>query len=341
MSVESSVDSRYLAIRQNLVRWFSAEGKDYPWRRTHDAWAVAVSEVMLQQTTINTVVGRYEQWMAQFPTPRSLAEATEQEALRSWEGLGYYRRVRSLQKMAQVVLDEYDGVFPSDLALLKKLPGIGDYTAGAICSFAFNIPAPIVDANVSRVFARLENDPSPIDAPETRRRHWQLAEQLVDPENARIFNSAIMELGQLFCLPRSPKCSNCPLKQECLATEPDSLPNKLPSVELRHEIHHDIICLRGEALLLAQSQKGRHEGMYRLPQRSAEECAKMPVLFTQKYSVTHHRITRTLYRAPEDIALREGEAFVSLQSLDELPLASPDRKAWEKFFKSKGFLFGI
>ena len=185
------------AFRNALVEWFRREGRDYPWRRTTDPWHILVSELMLQQTTIPTVLGRYDRWMRQFPTPAHLAAVDEQTALRSWEGLGYYRRVRSLQAIAREIVNEFGGRFPDNAEGLKRLPGIGPYTSGALLSFAFNKAAPIVDANVARVLARIDNYSVPVDSTEGQKYLWSRAESLVDPEHAREFNSAIMELGRL------------------------------------------------------------------------------------------------------------------------------------------------
>ena len=181
------------AFRNALVEWFRREGRDYPWRRTTDPWHILVSELMLQQTTIPTVLGRYDRWMRQFPTPAHLAAVDEQTALRSWEGLGYYRRVRSLQAIAREIVNEFGGRFPDNAEGLKRLPGIGPYTSGALLSFAFNKAAPIVDANVARVLARIDNYSVPVDSTEGQKYLWSRAESLVDPEHAREFNSAIME----------------------------------------------------------------------------------------------------------------------------------------------------
>ena len=176
------------AFRNALVEWFRREGKDYPWRRTTDPWHILVSELMLQQTTIPTVLGRYERWMRQFPTPGHLASVDEQTALRSWEGLGYYRRVRSLQAIAREIVHEFGGEFPDNPEGLKRLPGIGPYTSGALLSFAFNKAAPIVDANVARVLARIDNYSVPVDSTEGLKYLWTRAENLVDPEHARQFS---------------------------------------------------------------------------------------------------------------------------------------------------------
>lgn len=210
-----------------------AGGKDYPWRRTEDPWHILVSELMLQQTTIPTVLGRYELWMRRFPTPHHLAAVDEQTALRSWEGLGYYRRVRSLQAIAREIVTSFGGTFPSDKEGLKKLPGIGPYTSGALLSFAFNKPAPIVDANVARVLSRIDNYSTAVDSTEGLKYLWARAEELVDPDHAREFNSAIMELGQTYCRISAPDCLLCPVRSFCTAERPETLPVKIPSRKSR------------------------------------------------------------------------------------------------------------
>ncbi len=319
-------------MAQALVDWFSTQGRDYPWRRTTDPWAILVSEIMLQQTTIPTVLGRYERWMQQYPTPAALAAATEEEALRSWEGLGYYRRVRALQAAAKSIVEHHGGNFPTTEAGIRALPGIGDYTVGAVLSFAFNQPAPLVDANVSRVFARLFNDPTPVDSPAGRKQHWKLAAEMVHPTNPRAYNSAIMELGQAICTSGRPDCLLCPLRPWCQAENPETLPVKLPKKEITTMEHHDIFLLT-EAGLLLEKQAGnkRHAGMYRLPRRSTEHCATLPHLADQKYSITRYKVTRHLYQAAAEESPQTGEEFIPLSRLDDTPMASPDRKIIRQF----------
>lgn len=312
---------------QALVDWFTVHGRSYPWRRTQDPWAILVSEIMLQQTTIPTVLARYEDWLRQYPTPAALAAASEEEALRSWEGLGYYRRVRALRAAAQAILQRHAGVFPQDEAAIRALPGIGDYTVGALLSFAFNRPAPLVDANVSRVFARVFNDSTPVDSPAGRKKHWAWAAELVHPTNPRAYNSALMELGQTVCSPRQPNCLLCPVRSWCRAERPDELPAKLPKKEVSLLSHHDVWCLTAEGLLLEkQAPQGRHAGMFRLPQREEALVRDMPLICKQKYSVTRYKVTRFLYRAPASLSPRKGEEFVPLSALPSIPMASPDRK---------------
>ena len=314
-------------IAQALVEWFAECGRSYPWRRTQDPWAILVSEVMLQQTTIPTVLARYEGWMQRFPTPAALAAATEDEALRSWEGLGYYRRVRSLQAAARAIESKHGGVFPADEAAIRALPGIGDYTVGAVLSFAYNRPAPLVDANVARVFARVYNDATPIDTPAARKKHWEWAARLVHPTRPREYNSALMELGQTLCTTGQPQCLLCPIRAYCRAEHPEKLPVKLPKPEITCLEHRDVWCLGPRGLLMEKQGEGeRHAGMYRLPRRSEAEVADMPLICRQKYSITRYKVTRLLYRAPQELLPRPGEEFIPLPALAKAPMASPDRK---------------
>lgn len=289
---------------------------------------------MLQQTTIPTVLGRYEAWMQQFPTPAALAAADEQTALRSWEGLGYYRRVRSLRAAAIAIVGEFGGRFPSEEADIRRLPGIGDYTVGAVLSFAYNRPAPLVDANVSRVFARLFNDRTPVDSPAGRKAHWAKAAELVHPTEARAYNSALMELGQTVCTSGEPRCVLCPIRTWCTAEHPETLPVKLPKKEITRTEHCDILCLTSQGLLLErQGERERHAGMYRLPRRSAADVAELEHLCDQNYSVTRYKVTRHLYRAASGTSPRERERFIPLAELAQTPLASPDRKIIRRFLR--------
>ncbi len=320
-------------IAAALVAWFEREGKDYPWRRTTDPWAILVSEIMLQQTTIATISARYEPWMAQYPTPQALAQASEQEALLSWEGLGYYRRVKSLRAAAIAIVEQHGGQFPREAVQVKALPGIGDYTLGAVMSFAYNEPAPLVDANVSRVLARLFDDDTPIDSSAGKKKQWQLARELLHPHNPRAYNSALMELGQCICTAKAPLCLTCPLRGFCQTKRAEQLPIKQRKMEFSQVEHWDIWCLHPQkGLLMARQEQGaRHEGMLRLPQRSKAEVAGLVRLCSQKYSVTRYKITRHLHEAASDITPREGEIFIPLEQLAEQAMASPDRKLLGRF----------
>ncbi len=321
-----TADSRR-EFAQALVNWFLQYGRDYPWRRTTDPWAILVSEVMLQQTTIPTVLARYEAWMQLYPTPSHLARASEQDALLSWEGLGYYRRVRALQAAARAVCEQYGGVFPRSESDLRALPGIGDYTAAAVLSFAYNTPAPLVDANVARVLARIYNDPTPIDTTAGRKKMTQRAAALVHRTNPRAYNSALMELGQTICTPGRPDCLICPVRAFCRAQQPENLPVKAAKRQITTAEHWDIWQLTPHGLLMEQQPAtARHAGMYRLPRRPRELAQSLPHICDQTYAITRYKVTRHLHRAVGDMSPQNAEQYIPIDRLSNIPMASPDRK---------------
>ena len=316
-----------------LVEWFEREALSYPWRETHDPWAVFVSEMMLQQTTIATVLGRYEAWMRLYPTPAHLAAASEQQALRSWEGLGYYRRVRNLRAAAIRIVEEFGGIFPTLPEDISSLAGVGDYTLGAILSFAYNKPASLLDANVSRVLARVLNDQEIVDSSAGKKRQWAQADDLLHHGNPRAYNAALMELGQRVCTLAAPRCAACPIGSFCLAESPEELPRKKAKPVVEQVQHWDIFLLDEQRGLLLQRQgEGqRHEGMYRFPTREEGELQDLELMATQRYRVTRYQVTRYLYRALSGAPVRVGEEFVPLAQLPHLPMASPDRKLVIRF----------
>jgi A/G-specific adenine glycosylase len=206
-------------IGTTLLEWYRANKRDLPWRRrVGDAYAVWVSEIMLQQTTVTTVIPYFERWMEAFPTVRDLAAAPLDDVLKMWAGLGYYARARNLHKAAQIVVERFDGVVPRDPETILSLPGIGRYTAGAILSIAYNLDEPIVDANVIRVLSRLftiSGDPK--TSASTQKQIWERAEALIPTGHASDFNQAMMELGALVCNPDAPLCWECPVNANCQA----------------------------------------------------------------------------------------------------------------------------
>lgn len=205
------------ALQQALLDWFAMHGRDLPWRRAYKPYHIWISEIMLQQTQMDRVVGYFERWLERFPDLAALAAADEEQILKAWEGLGYYTRARNLHKAARIMAAEYGGRIPADHAALLRLPGIGRYTAGAIMSLAFNHNYPVVDANVERLFARLDDIDSPVKEAGNRRYIWQRVQKLLPDGQARLFNQALMELGALICTPKNPRCPACPLMLHCRA----------------------------------------------------------------------------------------------------------------------------
>ncbi|GKU80422.1 A/G-specific adenine glycosylase [Paenibacillus sp. L3-i20] len=247
---------------KELLTWYRSGNRDLPWRKNRDPYRIWVSEIMLQQTRVDTVIPYYHTFMSKFPTVRTLAEAPEEEVLKCWEGLGYYSRARNLQAGAKMVVEKYDGIIPDDKTAVSELKGVGPYTSGAIMSIAFNRPEPAVDGNVMRVLSRffcLEDD---IAKPATRVGIEKLVVTLIPDGAAGDFNQALMELGALVCTPKSPSCLPCPVMEHCEARimgKELELPIKTKAKAPRKEYRSAVIVLG----------KGENEGKILVRQRPA------------------------------------------------------------------------
>ncbi|QZA33366.1 A/G-specific adenine glycosylase [Hydrogenibacillus sp. N12] len=247
-----------------LVDWFRREARDLPWRRTDDPYRILIAELMLQQTQVTTVLPYYERWMARFPTFRALAEAEEAEVLRFWSGLGYYARARHAHALAREVVARYDGRLPDDPEALRRLPGIGAYTAGAVLSIAFGRPEPAIDGNVRRVLARFFAWETPVDRPAFDRAAEATLRPaygaLRPPATPRTLTEALMELGALVCTPKAPACGRCPLKTHCAARalgRPEAFPVRRPPAPKRREHRIVWIVRRRDGALRVERRKGR------------------------------------------------------------------------------------
>lgn len=205
-------DAKIKAFRQTLLDWYDANARELPWRRDHDPYHVWISEIMLQQTQVNTVIPYYERFMSQFPTVADLANAPEADLMKAWEGLGYYSRARNLQKAAKQIVEERNGQWPTTVAGLRELAGIGPYTAGAIASIAFNQPVPAVDGNAFRVFARLLEIDLDVAKPQTRGEFEKIIARIISPERPGDFNQAIMDLGSSYMTAKNPDSAHSPVK---------------------------------------------------------------------------------------------------------------------------------
>ncbi|HHY67750.1 MAG TPA: A/G-specific adenine glycosylase [Alicyclobacillus sp.] len=212
---------RELAVRvgQILVEWYERQHRDLPWRKTRDPYRIWVSETMLQQTRVETVIPYYERFLEEFPSVRDLAQAAEEEVLKQWEGLGYYSRAQNLLRGAQVVMERFGGRVPDDPEVIREIPGVGPYTAGAILSIAYGRDVPAVDGNGLRVFARIFLVDEPVDKPAGRRKISSLMQAAIPPGHGGALNQAVMDLGSGVCLPRAPRCRDCPVLRWCRAAE--------------------------------------------------------------------------------------------------------------------------
>jgi A/G-specific adenine glycosylase len=321
-------------FRDALAGWFAREGRDYPWRRTTDPHAILVSEVMLQQTQIATVLGRgyYGRFLETFPDPATLAATDDTTLLKVWEGLGYYRRARMLRETARAVAST--GEFPRELDALQALPGIGRYTANALRAFAFDLPAAVVDGNVARVLSRLLDFREAVDSPAGLKWLWQQAEILADPARPRVYNSALMELGQTRCRPGVPDCLDCPVAGFCRTNSPETLPVKTPKRAMEKVDTH-VLWVRDATgqVLLHQEQGKRRQGLWKLPERPAADVSPLPEIATRRYTITRFQVTLHLHSAEPEHSLavpRDGEAWHSPEAIGALPMPSPYRRAVEE-----------
>lgn len=333
------------AVAQALEAWFAREGRDYPWRQTTDPYAILVSEMMLQQTQIGTVLDRgyYARWMERFPDVQTLAAASEEEVLRTWEGLGYYRRSRFLHQLAKSVMREHLGKFPQETSAIRALPGVGRYTAGAVASFAFDIAEPIVDGNVARVLSRLADDPTPVDSTEGQMRLWAGAELLVKAaKSPRRLNSALMELGQRICRTGTPACPNCPIRRFCQAKDPASLPVKGKKMTVTDVTERVFWYYRNGCLLLQQETGKRRTGLWKLP--ALPEQGELPgVLHKALYTITRYRVTLWVHDSPHDEHLKgilndKVHKLVKEADIPDLPMPSPYRKAVKAVLHTARFI---
>jgi A/G-specific adenine glycosylase len=344
-------------IARALLRWYDRERRDLPWRRTRDPYAVWVSEVMLQQTRVATVLDYYARWMRRFPSLQALAQADEDDVLKVWQGLGYYRRARALLAGARAVVAEHGGRLPAEAARLRELPGIGAYTAGAIASIAFGVREPVIDGNVTRVLCRLyalQGDPQ--RAPFLRRIR-QLAAELVPAKRPGDFNQALMELGATLCTPRAPDCSACPVASRCIA-HARGLAASLPRPKRRPapaQVHMvaAVVRQRGRVLLVQlPAHAPRWAGMWQFPtatlatgdtaedgvRRALEQCVGTAagsrtegLVLVVRHSVTRFSITLDAYgcgapKGPLRAAPGSALTWKLPSELGELALPAAHRK---------------
>ncbi len=265
---------------ERILIWYGMEARRLPWRGAADPYAVWISEIMLQQTRVETVIPYFEAWMKRFPGVRDLAAASEQEVLSAWEGLGYYGRARSLRKAAQHIVREHGGELPDDLAALAGLPGVGRYTAAAIASIAFGQDAAALDGNIRRVLARVFDLETPADSPAGERALWALAQEHLPKGRAGDYNQALMDLGATVCLPRRPACPTCPLESHCRARRL-GVEQKRPVMRPRQKVPHYVVTAavirrRGRVLLAKRPSKGLLGGMWEFPGGKLEEGEDLP-----------------------------------------------------------------
>jgi A/G-specific adenine glycosylase len=305
-------------IRRALLKWYGRRRRDLPWRRSHDPYRIWLSEIMLQQTQVETVKPYFRRFLHRFPSMRALATAPADAVMKAWEGLGYYARARNLHRAAKIVSSDYGGRLPESPEDLMKLPGIGRSTAGAISSIAFNRAAPVLDGNVARVLCRVFRVRRNPRAGRTQKTLWSMAQELLPPGRAGDFNQALMDLGATVCVPRNPRCEVCLLMTLCLARargEQDKLPVK---AKRKPSPHYDVavgVIRRGNRLLIDRRKpEGLLGGLWEFPggkrkeAESLERCLTREIreelgirvkvvgpLMSVPHAYTHFRITLHVY----------------------------------------------
>ena len=315
-------------FRRALIKWYRQHGRDLPWRKTRKPYAILVSEFMLQQTQVATVLPYYKEWLRRFPTFTALARAREPEVLHAWQGLGYYARARNLQASARVVVDRHRGRLPQAIDAIQKLPGVGKYTAHAVATFAFDQSVPIVEANSARVLSRLFDLRIPIDSAAGTSKLWTYAARLVPKKSAANYNSALLDLGALICIPHNPKCGICPVKKFCPAKNPESLPIKRarPAVQAITE-KHALIVREGKILLKKSAERWR--GMWVLP-RANGDSKNRQTIYRAIFPFTNHRITLQIFRGRDRKIDSDVARWFSKRDLKTIPIPSPHRRAIEQ-----------
>ena len=341
-----------------LLRWYRRNGRTLPWRGHPDPYAVWVSEIMLQQTRVETVIPYFEEWMDRFPSVRALAEAPEKSVLSVWEGLGYYSRARNLHKAAQVVVDKFKGKLPRSVEELRKLPGVGRYTAGAIASIAFGLDEPVLDGNLRRVYTRLFNVGIPADSTEGEKLLWAIAAKNLPKGKAGDFNQAMMDLGATICLPKNPRCWLCPLMGECEAQKlgvQEQRPVLKPKAETPHVVHAAAVIVRRfgnppheKVLLAKRPSKGLLGGMWEFPngEVSGDPVRGLPkairtgyglkvrageALTVVRHTYSHFRATVHAYRCElVERPKKENLKWVKGAELGDVPMGKIDRQIARK-----------
>ena len=257
------------AFRAALIAWYRRTARPLPWRESADPYHIWVSEVMLQQTQVTTVLPYYARFLAQFPTLEALAAAPQQKVLKCWEGLGYYARARNFHKAAQMVVARLEGKIPDNYTEFRELPGVGDYIAAAVQSIAFGRPCAVVDGNVKRVLGRLLELEAPANAAAALKIYQQAAGRLLDPRSPGDYNQAIMELGALACRPLQPQCGECPVQHHCgafAAGRQQELPRRMPRKALpRHHLAVGVIRREGRILITRRPENGLLGGLWEFP----------------------------------------------------------------------------
>jgi A/G-specific adenine glycosylase len=338
-------------ISNQLLKWYRKEGRNLPWRNTYAPYSVWLSEIMLQQTQVETVIPYFSRFLEAFPSLPLLARASLDQVLKQWEGLGYYSRARNLHQSAKIIVEQFQGVFPNRFDELFALPGIGRSTAGAIMSIAYNLPYPILDGNVRRVLSRLFSLQLP-PGKELDQHLWRHSSSLLSEKEPRSFNSALMDLGATICKPKEPLCGSCPLKSSCLGLKnnlQNALPIKIKRKKVPLRIHAtQIIWKNNRVFIRKRKNEGLLGGLWEFPGESvtrpplqdrhfvstlyAESGVRLKILqflFKLTHTFTHFKLELYVFNArvlSGKLEENETERWITLDQLDSFAFSAADKK---------------
>lgn len=335
-------------FRKQLLLWFQKHKRPLPFRKTKDPYKIWLSEIMLQQTTMNAVIDYYKKFIKRFPNIQSVASASEEELLNYWQGLGYYSRVRNFQKGCKQVLKDFSGKVPTNYTELLKLKGIGEYTAAAISSICFQKPHAVIDGNVKRVIARLFEFDKDINSKEAKTYFFEKANQLLDKNHPGDFNEAIMELGALVCRPKSPTCLTCPVNDLCQSygKDPERFPKKQKQNFIDVNYHALVIARENEILLKKPAENNLLKNMWEIPgiynHQTSENSSltqllgtkyslqELPKLGKVKHSITNKKIITHIYKH-KSVPFSQNEfKWIPFDELDDIPLSTLSKKIMKK-----------
>ncbi|MBT8327074.1 MAG: A/G-specific adenine glycosylase [Bacteroidia bacterium] len=343
-----------MRISELLIKWYSISKRDLPWRNTNDPYKIWLSEVMLQQTRVEQGMPYYHKFIEHYPTISDLANATEQEVLTLWQGLGYYSRARNMHSTAQYISNNLGSQFPQKFNEILELKGVGAYTAAAISSFAFNLPYPVIDGNVQRVVSRLFCIEDPINKPIGQKKIREAVDQIFDKRNPAKFNQAIMELGSLVCTPKNPTCDSCPLSIKCPALlngKVKALPKKEGKTKVKEISHTYFVFKVEDKTYIQQRKEGIWKNMYQFPLLELDvkpetildhvmefiETSETPMIqhsYQTKHLLSHRKINANFYT----ISLHRKPIFLKSNifeiELNELSKKYPTSVLTQKFLKS-------
>ncbi|MBX3164803.1 MAG: A/G-specific adenine glycosylase [Bacteroidetes bacterium] len=341
---------------QKLIKWYTINKRNLPWRHEKNAYKIWLSEIILQQTQVVQGLSYYIKFTQHFPDIKSLANAPEDSVLKLWQGLGYYSRARNLHAAAKFVVEKHRGKFPKTFSEIRELKGVGDYTAAAIASFAYNLPHAVVDGNVYRVLSRVFGIETPIDSSRAKKEFQQLADELLDKKNPATYNQAIMEFGSQYCKPQNPDCENCVLKEKCFAFQNNrvaELPIKAKKTKIKNRYFNYVVLMdkHKNVLINKRAENDIWRGLYEfylieseqelnteqvLKLKEIKTLCKSRINLTQvskayKHILSHQHLYAKFYVLNVPFAFKKTQTFISLKNLENL--AFP--RLIEKFLEDK------